>query len=485
MEVVNKRLSMDEFLEIREEVLRSWRTGDGARDLNKNVDYALSLPREKNFALVLQKAKHDGRVLTQPRAGVALINDQIELLKFLETEGEADLLPTTIDSYTRQNQYESAENGIRESLRLGRSMLNGFPVVNHGVDGCRQIQESLNRPVQARHGTPDARLMSEIIHAAGWTSNEGGAISYNIPYSKDVPLEKTIRDWQYVDRLAAFYEEHGIPINREPFGPLTGTLVPPSMSNAIAIIEALLAAEQGVKHVTVGYGQNGNQLQDVAAIKALEQMTESYLRQYGYEDMVVTTVFHQWMGGFPEDEAKAYGAIANASVTAALAKVTKVIVKTPHEAIGVPTKEANANGLKCTKMVLNLLAEQEMYMSKKLTEQIEIIQQETKCILDAVFDVGKGDLARGVVEGFKRGILDIPFAPSRHTMNKVLPARDIFGAVRYLDFGNIPFTQEIKDYNKYMLEKRAKEQKRPLDFQMTVDDIFAVSEGRLVGEPKE
>ena len=136
------------------------------------------------------------------------------------------------------------------------------------------------------------------------------------------------------------------------------------MSNAIAIIEALLAAEQGVKHVTVGYGQNGNQLQDVAAIKALEQMTESYLRQYGYEDMVVTTVFHQWMGGFPEDEAKAYGAIANASVTAALAKVTKVIVKTPHEAIGVPTKEANANGLKCTKMVLNLLAEQEMYMSK-------------------------------------------------------------------------------------------------------------------------
>ena len=120
-------------------------------------------------------------MLTQPRAGVALINDQIELLKFLETEGEADLLPTTIDSYTRQNQYESAENGIRESLRLGRSMLNGFPVVNHGVDGCRQIQESLNRPVQARHGTPDARLMSEIIHAAGWTSNEGGALATTSP----------------------------------------------------------------------------------------------------------------------------------------------------------------------------------------------------------------------------------------------------------------------------------------------------------------
>ena len=44
------------------------------------------------------------------------------------------------------------------------------------------------------------------------------------------------------------------------------------------------------------------------------------------------------------------------------------------------------------------------------------------------------------VEGFKRGILDIPFAPT-YTMNKVLPARDN-GAVRYLDFGNIPLLKK-------------------------------------------
>ena len=53
-------------------------------------------------------------------------------------------------------------------------------------------------------------------------------------------------------------KKNGISINREPFGPLTGTLVPPSISNAIAIIEALLAAEQGVKNITVGYGMGGN-----------------------------------------------------------------------------------------------------------------------------------------------------------------------------------------------------------------------------------
>ena len=482
MDLKNSKLTMDEFLEIRKDVLNTWHTGSQVANLDKMIEYAHTVPKYKNFALKLQKAKKEKKVLTQPRAGVCLVKSQIELLNYLDEEGEADLLPTTIDSYTRQNRYENCELGITESRRNARSMLNGFPIVNHGITGARNLLESVNLPLQARHGTPDARLMSEILHASGWTSNEGGAISYNVPYSKDVPLEKSIKDWQYCDRLAAIYEESGIPTNREPFGPLTGTLVPPSMSNAVAIIEALLAAEQGVKHITVGYGQCGNQIQDIAAIKALESQTEAYLRQYGYDGCVITTVFHQWMGGFPRDEAKAYGAIANASVTAALAKVTKVIVKTPHEAFGIPTKEANANGLKCTKMVLNLMADQKVYMSDKLKEQTNIIKAETTCIMNAVFEVGRGDLAVGVVEAFKRGILDIPFAPSRHSANEILPARDIYGAVRYLDCGNVPFTEELKKYNRYMLEKRGIYQKRPVDFQMTVDDIFAVSEGRLVGQ---
>ncbi len=483
MDLKNKKLTMAEFMKTREEVLNTWHTGAQVADLDKMIEYAKTVPSEKNFALKLQKAKESRTVLTQPRAGVALVEQQIKLLNYLDEKGEADLLPTTIDSYTRQNRYENCELGIKESLRLERSMLNGFPIVNHGILGGRKLQESLNKPIQARHGTPDARLMSEILHASGWTSNEGGAISYNIPYSKDVPLDKTIRDWQYVDRLAAIYEENGVPTNREPFGPLTGTLVPPSMSNAVAIIEALLAAEQGVKHITVGYGQCGNQIQDISAIKALEKQTDQYLKQFGHNDCVVTTVFHQWMGGFPKDESKAYGAIANASVTAALAKVTKVIVKTPHEAFGIPTMEANASGLKCTKMVLQLMADQRAFMSNKLKEQIDVIKEETTCILDAVIEVGKGDLAKGVVEAFKRGILDIPFAPSRHTANKILPARDSYGAVRYLDIGNVPLSKELKKYNKYMLEKRGINQNRAVDFQMTVDDIFAVSEGQLVGKP--
>ena len=48
------------------------------------------------------KRNRKKKLLLQPRAGVALIDEHIRLLKYLETEGAADLLPTTIDAYTRQ-----------------------------------------------------------------------------------------------------------------------------------------------------------------------------------------------------------------------------------------------------------------------------------------------------------------------------------------------------------------------------------------------
>jgi len=484
MDLKNKKLTEDEFFDIRKDVLTHWPTGSEV-DLQEAVDYLKKVPDEKNFAKKLRKAKEEGVTLAQPRAGVALISEHIKLLNYLEDEGGADLLPSTIDSYTRQNRYNECQVGIDESLKAGRSLLNGFPAVNHGVKGCREVYESIKNPIQARHGTPDARLLSEIITASGWTSNEGGGISYNIPYAKSVSMERTIRDWQYCDRLTGWYQEQGIELNREPFGPLTGTLVPPSISNTVAILEALLAAEQGVKNITVGYGQCGNMIQDIAAIRALEQQTEEYLKRHGYNDVYVTTVFHQWMGGFPADEAKAFGVISVGAATAAMAGATKVIVKTPHEALGIPTMEANAQGIRDTVMTLNMLKGQRMPMSPELQTEINIIKAETRCMLESVYEVGKGDFARGTVEAFKLGIVDIPFAPSKYNAGKMMPARDNFGAVRYLMTGNIPFTQDIIDFNKAKLVERGQFEKRDVTFQMTIDDIFAVGKGNLIGRPEE
>ncbi|MGY0393613.1 methylaspartate mutase subunit E [Fusobacterium sp.] len=474
----------DEFFEIRKEVLSTWPTGKDV-DLEEAVRYHKSLPESKNFSKKLLNAKNEGITLAQPRAGVALIDQHIELLNFLDNEGGADLLPSTIDSYTRQNKYENCEKGIEESKKAGRSLLNGFPGVNHGVSGCRKVVEATNLPLQLRHGTPDARLLSEIMLAAGFTSDEGGGISYNVPYAKSVSIEKTLMYWQYVDRLVGWYEEHGVSINREPFGPLTGTLVPPSMSNAIGILEGLMAAEQGVKNLTLGYGQCGNLIQDVAAVRALETQAQEYFKNFGYEDVQLTTVFHQWMGGFPEDEAKAFGVISNGATAAALSGATKVIVKTPHEAIGVPTKEANAAGIRATKMVLNLLKGQQLSSSPELEKEIEIIKAETKCILDKVFELGDGDWAIGIVKAFEQGVLDVPFAPSIYNAGKMMPARDNVGKVRYLSLGNVPLSKELAEFNLAQLEERGRFEGRPVTFQMTVDDIFAVGKGTLIGRPEK
>lgn len=482
MELKNKKWTEEEFFNTRSEVLEQWQTGKDV-NLQEAADYLKKLPESKNFSAKLKKAKKEGITLAQPRAGVALIDAHIELLTYLQKEGGADLLPSTIDSYTRQNRYDECEVGIKESEKAGRSMLNGFPAVNHGVPGCRRVLESVDLPLQARHGTPDARLLTEIIHAGGWTSNEGGGISYNIPYAKSVSLERSLLDWQYCDRLVGIYEEMGVHINREPFGPLTGTLVPPSMSNAVAIIEGLLAAEQGVVNLTLGYGQCGNLVQDVAAIRALVELAEEYFKEYGF-NIELTTVFHQWMGGFPADESRAFGLISWGAATAALSGATKVIVKTPHEAIGIPTKEANAAGIKATKTTLNLLKGQRLPMSIELADEIALIKAETKCILDKVFQLGMGDIAVGTVKAFEAGIIDVPFAPSKYNAGKILPARDNNGAVRYLEFGNIPFTKELKDFNRGLLEKRAKYEGTDVSFQMVIDDIYAVGRGALVGRPE-
>jgi len=484
MDLSFKKWSEEDFFKEREEVLASWPTGKEV-DLQEAVDFLKSIPDEKNFGKKLVKAKEEGITTAQPRAGVALINEHIELLQYLQNEGGADFLPSTIDAYTRQNRYEEGERGIEQSKAAGRSLLNGFPAVNHGVKGCRQVYEAVDLPLQLRHGTPDSRLLAEVGHAGGYTSNEGGAISYNIPYAKMVPVEKSVHDWQYCDRLVGFYEEQGVTINREPFGPLTGTLCPPSTAVAVAILEALLAAEQGVKNITVGYGQCGNLIQDVAAVRALEEQTTEYLEEYGYNDIDLTTVFHQWMGGFPEDEAKAFGLISLGSVAAALAGATKVIVKTPHEAFGIPTKEANADGIKATKMVLNLLEGQRYAENDQLRDEINLIKAEVKCMLDETLKLGNGDWAVGTVKAFETGVIDIPFGPSIYNAGKMLPARDNKGRIRYLEFGNIPFTKEIKDLNREALQERADFEGRDIEFQLTIDDIFAVSRGRLVGRPQK
>ena len=290
-------LDHEMFESSRREVLEQWKTGHGARGLANNAQFLLRQPSFPRIQAQTQMGHN--QMLVQPRSGVALIGEQIRLFKNFKRAG-VKVLSYQVDSLTRNNNYVGAEDGIRESRMSGTSTINGFPVVNHGVSGLRKIAQQIHLPLQTRHSTRDPRLLAEISYAGGVTSFEGGAVCYNIPYYKDYPLAESIRNWQYVDYLTGLYhKQFGVVLDREFFGTLTATLIPPCIAIVTNILETLLAVRQGVKCVSLGYAEQGHRSQDIAAIRMMGEMTSEILGNMGYKDVQLNTVFHQYMAAFP------------------------------------------------------------------------------------------------------------------------------------------------------------------------------------------
>jgi len=479
--VTNKQWPEELFLDVRKQVLAQWPTGAGV-DLGEAVAYHRTLESTRRATMCLADAKAEGRVLMQPRAGVAGLEEHIALLRELEVSGDADLLPTTVDSFTRNLRFVEAEAAIQESRENKRSMLNGFPGAVYGVQACRRVVESVRRPLVVRTAAPDARLNAEIMLAAGYTGHSHGPMA-DLAYSKHTRIDEIIHLWQYVDRLAAYYEERGCPINREHYIPLC-MVTPPSLQIAVTILDGLLQVAQGAMHTTLGYGQNGCLLQDVAAARAMALLAAEYFPRLGYPGAKISTGLHQWMGGFPSDPTRASALIALGAMAAALSGVTMVFVKTPAEALGVPTIDDNLHGLKITKTVIESLVGQEYPESGALEREIRTIQIEARAILDRVVELGEGDLVAGITDAFVAGVIDIPFSPNVYNVGKVMPARDHTGAVRYLDHGHLPLPREAIECNREAIARRAEREGRRPGYGMTRDDVYRFVGGRVASGPE-
>ncbi|MBF0120447.1 MAG: methylaspartate mutase subunit E [Desulfobacterales bacterium] len=469
----------DELHKTRSEVLQQWHTGNDALSLEANAEFLSHQPSFPKIQALVNLGKLP--VLVQPRSGVARVDDQIDLFKAFKSVG-VKTLSYQVDSFTRNNNYNGAEEAIRESLCPGSSTLNGFPVINHGVKSLRRIIKEVNAPLQVRHSTKDPRLLAEISYAGGVTAFEGGAICYNIPYYKDYPLNESISRWQYVDRLTGFYyEKFGIVIDREFFGTLTAVLIPPCIAISTGILEALLAAQQGVKCITLGYAEQGHRIQDIAAIRTMESITREILNNFGYNDVQLNTVFHQYMAAFPPEPHLAKELIYNSAITAGLSYATRILTKTAVESYKIPSMADNIEGLS---LVFSGIAKSRNGYKKpdevKITQESAIIRREVFDILDSILYVGNGKIVDGIINGFQKGYIDIPFSPSIYNMGKVITARDIEGAVRFVSTGCLNFNSYLKDFHKDKIEERRRLDRIPIEkqsYMLVEKDVLQIPRG--------
>lgn len=384
------------------------------------------------------------KMLVQPRGGFPTYEKQFALYEFF-VDANVDVLPLTIDSNTRLNDYTTAKKMLRLSEANEVDMLNGYPLVNHGYRSTRKMMTHFNHPVSLRHGTPDARLLIEIAIASGIFEIEGGPITYLLPYSKNFPLDKAFLYWKYVERVCADYSTLNKPINRESFGPLTATLVPPSITIVIQLLEMLLSLEEGVKSFSVSFSQQGSMTQDIVTAKVTRDLAKHYAAQIGCEDALIHLVYHQWMGAFPTNRDSADQLINMSTVIASMCGADKIITKTREEAVGIPTKEANAQTVANTQYTLNILKGLPAVVDE---QEEEILSAEVHAIMEAVFNDPADTLWRKVFNSIKNGIIDVPFSPHIINHNKMITIRDAHKNIRIIERGNVPIPDRCYAYEK-------------------------------------
>ncbi|MDT0530596.1 methylaspartate mutase [Micromonospora sp. DSM 115977] len=393
---------------------------------------------------VLRAAQAQGLVAVQPRCGVGGHEQMRALLLALEEGAHPDVLSLTIDSYTRLNQFDRALS----SLSNAPEEMNGYPLVTHGWRRGRDLNQAVSAPLEVRHGSPLPRRLFDTTIASGITSFEGGGISYNLPYCKDVPLAASLDAYAEIDARCGELAQADVVVDRELFGSLTGVLVPPSVSLAISVLEAVMATRAGVTCISIAYPQAGNLVQDVAALRAIRSLAGRYLPS----SVDVHPVLHEFMGVFPKSRARAEQLIFAGALTARLGGAAKVVTKTVQEGYGIPDASANIHGMRLARIANAPFVSAIRLDEDALEEEQHWIEREVDEIVGPL--LGAASLPLAISSAFERGSLDVPFSASRHARSNVMPCRDRAGAVRYLDAGGLPFSEDVMRRNRSLLDDR-------------------------------
>jgi methylaspartate mutase epsilon subunit len=484
VQVRQKRIDEDQFLKMREKVLSLWPTGKEV-NLEEAIEYQKCLPENKSFLKVTEELRKEGKTVIFPRAGTPILEDEIRLCRTL-TELGIPFIPVTTDSYTRTLQFKKAQEGLEESIRTGRPMLNGFPIINHGVNNTRKLVESCPGAFNPRISMSAQGLGSEIAFASGMTAFSAEPFFYFGSYEKTATLEDAIKATQYSYRLMGYYAERGPIITTDLHGWLPNGVFPLSINIVTIIADALIAAEQGVKSIIPLGSFEGYMAQDLAWTKAEQKLLREYLDKFGFKDVIIPGTFVSQLPLYPAPQGmgEAFAYLNYTAMVAALAQAECVSLRTIDEAAGIATTEAHTLTYRSGNWLLEIMRSQKIEIEMEEVEiEQKLTEMEVRAVLDKVLEIGDGDIVVGAIKGVEAGIIDSPFCPNRNARDEVLGVKDSQGACRYVEFGNLPIPKEVKEFHREKIAERERTEKRRMDYTVAIEDFWAFSKGRMLGIP--
>src|SRR5579875_394016 len=339
------RWDWDYFLCERKKVLQLWPTGAeiASEDaLAAAVSYHKQQPWYKFAALRNARAEAEERIQITPQVGHALVEHTIEHIRRSE-DLKPDRWYVLTDTYSRKCLFDKALDAVERSKRDGFSYLNGYPVAVHGVSGARAINESTSAAVGTDNNDEDARFNWEIALAGGWTWGTIKSVEQLIQHSRDYPIDRMIHNQQYMDRLSSFFTENGVPILRRASANLPGwdSL---GFKVLVSLIEVLLAAEQGLKHIDLSIGIGMNLVQDVAAIQSLKRLAREYLDKAGHRDVRIYSWTYFFLGDWPLVRGQMNGQLAWNAAVSALAGCNGMFIKSPDESTDADRRRLPRSG---------------------------------------------------------------------------------------------------------------------------------------------
>lgn len=479
------RWDWDYFLAERKKVLELWPTGKEIASesaLAETVAYHKQQPWYKFAALRNARAEEEERIQITPQVGHALVEHTIEHMEASE-ELRPDRWYVLTDTYSRKGLFDKALDAVERSKRDGFSYLNGYPVAVHGVAGARALNEATKAAVGTDNNDEDARFNWEIGLAGGWTWGTIKSVEQLIQHSRDYPIDRMIHNQQYMDRLASFLTENGVPILRRASANLPGwdSL---GFKVLVSLIEVLLAAEQGLKHIDLSLGIGMNLVQDIAAIQSLKSLAREYLDKAGHRDVKIYSWTYFFLGDWPLARGQMNAQLAWNAAISALAGCNGMFIKSPDEATTTPTGAGFREAVELCGQIARLVAGQRLPDGGDVILERQMIEMEVRNSLDTLLRLGEGDLALGACYGIETGVLDTMFSPYRKLKGKVKVVRDRRGALRYLDHGDVPLPQPVIDYHRSRIAEREKKESKPADLSWIIREATWASRS-LVEEVAE